>query len=264
MAYSYGEPSYTVPISPYHSHGAFPYSFWGGLGGPGMGGYGMMGPGMMGGRMMGRGMFGFPPSAMLRGSIPMRFTRFRQENTPSTKNLQIFPVLRTFCQAARDYEALDINNLVKKGKRQYELKKIPALKGTLKGFLHYAIDPSIALADAVRTRRNEVAVQSGAMSRDGLEFAKLEMKTKNLKRGFKWGLEGDGYTSHLVDKLRALNRCFQTEGYGLDREQYDATVSKIIDDLKDFYDMKAISEKDFVETQEKIRSEVIPNRSLTM
>ena len=67
MAYSYGEPTYTVPISPYHTHGAFPYSFWGGtsVGMPGRMGYG---PGMMGG--MGRGMFGFPPSAMLAQLIP--------------------------------------------------------------------------------------------------------------------------------------------------------------------------------------------------
>jgi len=221
-----------------------------------------MGPGMMGGGMMGRGMFGFPPSAMLRGSIPMRFTRFKQEKSSSVKSLEIFPVLRTFMQAARDYEALDKKNLIKKGKRQYELKKIPALKGSLKGFLHYAMDPSIALADAFKERKNEIAVKSGSMSRDGQEFAKLELKTKNLKRGFKWGLEGEGYTSHLVDKLHVLNKCFEADE--LDREQYDATVSKIVSDLKDFYDLKAISEKDFRDTLATIRNDVVPNRTMSM
>ncbi len=263
MAFSYGEPTYTIPISPFHTHGAFPYSFWGGtsVGRPGPG-YGM-GPGMMGGMgMMGRGFFGFPPSAMLRGTIPMRYTRFRHDKTSSVKNLQIFPVLRTFMQAARDYEALDINNLVKKGKRQYELKKIPALKGSLKGFLHYAMDPAITVADSVKTRRNEIAVETGKMSESGFKFAKLDQKTKNLKRGFKWGLEGQGYASHLVEKLTSLNSCFNAEE--LDREAYDATVSKIVSDLKDFYDMRAISEKEFKETLEKIREQVIPNRSLSM
>ena len=259
MAYSYGEPTYTVPISPYHTHGAFPYSFWGGtsVGMPGRMGYG---PGMMGG--MGRGMFGFPPSAMLRGSIPMRFTRFKTESTQSVKNLEIFPVLRTFMQAARDYEALDINNLVKKGKRQYELKKWPALKGSLKGFGHYAVDPMIALGDAIVEKRNEASVENGKMSRDGFRFSKLEQKTKNLKRGFKWGLEGEGYSSHLVEKLNCLNSCFNADE--LDREAYDATVSKIVSDLREFYDMRAISEKDFRDTLEKIRDNVIPNRTLSM
>ena len=263
MAYSYGEPTYTIPISPYHTHGAFPYSFWGGssIGRPGPG-YGM-GPGMMGGMgMMGRGFFGMPPSAMLRGSIPMRYTRFKKEKTSSVTNLEIFPVLRTFMQAARDYEALDINNLVKKGKRQYQLKRLPALKGSLKGFLHYAIDPSITIANSFNTRRNEIALQSGKMSEDGFKFAKLEQKTKNLKRGFKWGLEGEGYSSHLVEKLDCLNRCFNDDE--LDREQYDATVSKIVSDLKDFYDMRAISEKDFRDSLEKIRGKVVPNRSLSL
>ena len=100
------------------------------------------------------------------------------------------------------------------------------------------------------------------MSRDGLRFSKLEQKTKNLKRGFKWGLEGDGYTSHLVEKLTCLNNCFNADE--LDREQYDATVSKIVSDLNDFYEMRAISEKDFRDTLESIRSNVIPNRTLSM
>ena len=262
MAYSYGEPGYMVSVSPYHNHGAFPYSFWGGLGTPGMGGYGMGSYGMMGRGMMGRGFFGMPPSAMLSGGVPMRFTRFRQEKAHSVNNIQIFPVLRTFMQAARDYEALDINNLVSKGRRQYQLKKLPALKGSLKGFLHYAIDPAITVKEAVRARRNEVAVQEGKMSTNGLEFARLDAKTKNLKRGFKWGLEGNDYSGHLVSKLEYLNNCFEADE--LDREQYDATVSKIVSDLKEFYDMRAISEREFRESLERIRGKVIGSRSMTM
>ena len=249
MAYSYGDISRTVIVPPTHTHGGYGYTFWEqGTASTGYTGYG-------GGRR--GGLFG-PPSFMGRG-VPMRYTRFRRSSqTADVSNLELFPVVKTFVRAARDYEALKRDNLVKVGENEYHLKKMPALKGTIKGVWHYLSEPAIGIANSDKKVRLDYAKKTGEMSEDGYQFAILNEKTKNLKRGFKWGLEGDGYTSHLVEKLGHLNRCYEAEE--LSFEQYEGTVNQILSDLEDFHVMKAISDEDYRSTLSTIQGQVLGSR----
>ena len=251
MAYSYGDVSRTVMVPPTHTHGGYGYTFWEGGTAYGGGMYGRGGYGRRG------GLFG-PPSFMGRG-IPMRYTRFKRASaTTDVTNLELFPVLKTFMRAARDYEALNINNLVKDGENEYHLKRIPALRGSLKGIWHYVAEPAIGIANSDRKVKLDYAKSEGQMSEDGYQFAILNERTKNLKRGFKWGLEGDGYTSHLVEKLGHLNKCYMAEE--LTQDQYEGTVSQILSDLEDFHTMKAITDADYSKTLATIQGQVMGAR----
>ncbi len=248
MAYTYGPPSRTVMVPPTHTHGGYGYSFW--EQGTAYGGSGRFG--------RGRGLFG-PPSMMGRG-VPMRYTRFYTNDTSPVDNFELFPVVKTFVKAAKDYEALNIDHLKKVGENEYHLKRIPALKGVIKGIWHYMAEPAISVANSDKKTRLDYARQTGEMSESGYQFAILNGKTKNLKRGFKWGLEGEGYASHLVEKLGYLNSCYNADE--LDREQYEATVAKILEDLEDFRDMKAVSEKEYADTVETIKGQIIYSKGL--
>ena len=253
MAYSYGPPSRTVMVPPTHTHGGYGYTFWEQGTAYGGGGYGRgFGRG-------GRGLFG-PPSMMGRG-VPMRYTRFVPIGGAPFENLELFPVVKTFTKAARDFEALKKDNLKKVGEGQYRLKKIPALKGTIKGIWHYVSEPVISLSNMEKKSTLDFQKSEGDLSEAGYQFAILNEKTKNLKRGFKWGLDGDGYSSHLVQKLSYLNQCFQAEELG--PEQYEATVAQIIEDLEDFHDMKAITDEDYKGTLATIRGQVVPARGFS-
>ena len=246
MAYTYGPPSRTVMVPPTHTHGGYGYTFW--EQGTAYGGRGSFG--------RGRGLFG-PPSMMGRG-VPMRYTRFHVNDTSPIDNVELFPVVKTFVRAARDFEALNMKNLVKVGENEYHLKRIPALKGTIKGIWHYVAEPAISIANSDRKVKLDYAKKNGEMSEAGYQFAILSGKTKNLKRGFKWGLEGDGYASHLVEKLGYLNKCYEDEE--MDTDQYEATVAQIISDLEEFHNMRAISDTDYKSTLETIKGKVIASR----
>ena len=134
---------------------------------------------------------------------------------------------------------------------------MPALKGSLKGIWHYVAEPAIGIANSDKKTRFDYAKEHGEMSEDGYQFAILNEKTKNLKRGFKWGLELEdgGYTSNLVEKLGFLNKCYQADE--MTQDQYEGTVAQILKDLEEFHVMTAISDDEYRDTLATIQGQVM-------